>query len=218
MYKYLLFDLDGTLIKSERGIFNCIKYALDTEGLSCPNEKTLRYFIGPPLHFSFKNYLHLSDEQADLMVKKYRERYNDSGLFETDIYEGIPEILSALYDRGCELAVATGKPTEPALRILEYLDILKYFKIVVGSRPDRKGSEKKLIISEALDRLRESSGWTDAQRSVTAMVGDRCFDIEGGRACGIDTIGVLYGYGSLKELSSSGATHIVRKSEEIICF
>lgn len=216
MYKYLLFDLDGTIMKSERGIYNCIKYALDWAGIPYPDEKVFRSFIGPSLYYSFSTNFGMDDEHAKQMVAKYRERYNDKGLFEADVYEGIPETLEKLKERGCVLSVATSKPTEPTLRILERFDLLKYFDVVVGSNPDGTSSEKKQIIAQVLEKLAADFGWDESDRVNTVMIGDRYYDIEGGRACGIDTAGVLYGYGSMKELDAAGATHVVAKPQKLL--
>lgn len=216
MYKYLLFDLDGTIMKSERGIYNCIKYALDWAGIPYPDEKVFRSFIGPSLYYSFSTNFGMDDARAKQMVAKYRERYNDVGLFEADVYDGIPESLARLRENGCVLAVATSKPTEPTLRILERFDLLRFFDVVVGSNPDGTSSEKKYIISQVLKKLSADFGWDESSRPDTVMIGDRYYDIEGGKACGIDTVGVLYGYGSMKELDSSGATHVVARPQNII--
>lgn len=212
MYEYYLFDLDGTLTKSELGIFNCIKYALDWAKIPYPDESVFRKFIGPSLHYSFTTWFGMNDEQAKAMTAKYRERYNTVGLFENEVYDGIYELLSGLQGRGARLAVATSKPTEPTCRILEKFNLAKYFDVVVGSNPDGTGSDKKLIIAEVLNRLSEGKA---VKPHTAVMTGDRFYDIEGGRANDIDTIGVLYGYGSREELEKAGATHIAATPAEI---
>ena len=218
MYKYLLFDLDGTITKSEEGIFNCIKYALDWAKIPYPSPEVFRSFIGPSLYDSFANTLHMEDAQAKKMVTKYRERYNMVGLFEAEVYDGVAETLSELKKRGCILSVATSKPTDPTLRILEKFGVRDWFDVVVGSNPDGTGSDKKDIISQVLNRLREKYGLTDdiADAGQAVMIGDRRYDIEGGKACGLQTIGVLYGYGSREEFEIAGADHIVEKPQEIL--
>ncbi len=218
MYKYLLFDLDGTITKSEEGIFNCIKYALDWAKIPYPSPEVFRSFIGPSLYDSFANTLHMEDAQAKKMVAKYRERYNMVGLFEAEVYDGVAETLSELKKRGCILSVATSKPTDPTLRILEKFGVRDCFDVVVGSNPDGTGSDKKDIISQVLNRLREKYGLTDeiADAGQAVMIGDRRYDIEGGKACGLQTIGVLYGYGSREEFEIAGADHIVEKPQEIL--
>lgn len=218
MYKYLLFDLDGTITKSEQGIFNCIKYALDWAKISYPAPEVFRTFIGPSLYDSFANTLHMDDAMARSMVAKYRERYNVVGLYEAEVYDGVADILNALKEKGCVLSVATSKPTEPTLRILDKFGVGKYFDVVVGSNPDGTGSDKQHIISQVLDKLKKEQGLTDemVKAGQVAMIGDRRYDIEGGKACGLQTIGVLYGYGSREEFEMAGADHIVSEPQEIL--
>ena len=218
MYKYLLFDLDGTITKSEEGIFNCMRYAMDWAGVPYPEPEVFRTFIGPSLYDSFANTLHMDDAQAKAMVAKYRERYNSVGLFEAEVYDGVADTLNKLRKNGCVLAVATRKPTEPTLRILDKFGVGKYFDVVVGSNPDGTGSDKRYIISQVLAKLRSEHGLTDndIENGRVAMIGDRLYDIEGGKACGLQTIGVLYGYGSREEFEAAGADHIVEKPGEIL--
>ena len=161
MYKYLLFDLDGTITKSEEGIFNCIKYALDWAGIPYPEYSVFRSFIGPSLYDSFVREFGMDDAKAKEMVAKYRERYNVVGLFEAEVYDGVADTLHALKEKGCILSVATSKPTEPTLRILEKFGVGKYFDVVVGSNPDGTGSDKKHIISQVLESLKKDHGLTD---------------------------------------------------------
>ena len=218
MYKYLLFDLDGTITKSEEGIFNCIKYALDWAGIPYPEYSVFRSFIGPSLYDSFVREFGMDDAKAKEMVAKYRERYNVVGLFEAEVYEGVADTLCALKEKGCILSVATSKPTEPTLRILEKFGVGKYFDVVVGSNPDGTGSDKKHIISQVLESLKKDHDLTEEmiQDGQVVMIGDRRYDIEGGKACGLQTIGVLYGYGSREEFEAAGADNIVEPPEEIV--
>ena len=218
MYKYLLFDLDGTITKSEEGIFNCIKYALDWAGIPYPEYSVFRSFIGPSLYDSFVREFGMGDAQAKEMVAKYRERYNVVGLFEAEVYDGVADTLSMLKEKGCILSVATSKPTEPTLRILEKFGVRNYFDVVVGSNPDGTGSDKKNIISQVLESLKKDHGLTEDMIDETqvVMIGDRRYDIEGGKACGLQTIGVLYGYGSREEFEAAGADHIVETPNDIL--
>ena len=218
MYKYLLFDLDGTITKSEEGIFNCIKYALDWAGIPYPEYSVFRSFIGPSLYDSFVREFGMDDARAKEMVAKYRERYNVEGLFEAEVYDGVADTLGALKDKGCILSVATSKPTEPTLRILEKFDVNKYFDVVVGSNPDGTGSDKKYIISQVIGELKKNHGLTEdmIESGQVVMIGDRRYDIEGGKSCGLQTIGVLYGYGSREEFEAAGADHIIEKPQELL--
>ena len=171
----------------------------------------LKTFIGPSLYDSFTGKCHVDHDQALWLVDKYRERYNVIGLYETSIYDGIPETLKALKERGAKIGVATSKPTAPTEKILEKFDLAKYFDVVVGSNPDVTGSNKQVLIAECLKRLKGAD-----VEGAAVMIGDRMFDIDGGHACGIDTVGVLYGYGNREEFEKAGAEYIISRPEELL--
>ena len=177
-----------------------------------------RSFIGPSLYDSFVREFGMGDARAKEMVAKYRERYNVVGLFEAEVYDGVADTLRMLKEKGCILSVATSKPTEPTLRILEKFGVRKYFDVVVGSNPDGTGSDKKNIISQVLESLKKDHGLTEdmIDENQVVMIGDRRYDIEGGKACGLQTIGVLYGYGSREEFEAAGADHIVETPNDIL--
>ena len=110
--KCAVFDLDGTLTQSEEGIFNCVLYAADRLGFPRPDGDTLRKFVGPPLRWSFMEYMGMSDAKADDALEIYRERYNAVGLFENRVYPGVRRLLRTLRQQGWYVAMATGKPEE----------------------------------------------------------------------------------------------------------
>jgi phosphoglycolate phosphatase len=208
-YKKILFDLDGTLTASEPGIFACIKHALSHFGIKEDDEERLRLMIGPPLGQSFSDMYGFSEEEAAIALEKYRERYTIDGIFENSVYEGIPELLSKLRENGFDCILATSKPEQFAKRILEHYDIGKYFTFVSAGDMDQKQCEKEDIIKKALSETNTTN------KSEVVMIGDRKFDVIGAKRCGIDSIGVLYGYGSLEELQEAGATYIAEKVSDI---
>ena len=202
----VVFDLDGTLTQSEEGIFNCVTYALEKMGLPVPTGDALRAFIGPPLVWSFRHLCGMSDADARRGVELYRERYTTVGLFENRVYPGIRRLLRMLKARGAYVAVATGKPQEPARRIMEYFGLARYFDAIVGPTPEYDSSDKQLLITRALN------GHTG--RAV--MVGDRKFDVEGAKAVGIASVGVGYGYGTKDELRGAGCDAYVPTVQALI--
>lgn len=212
MKQYLLFDLDGTLTDPKVGITTCVQYALQSFGIDEPDLDKLTPFIGPPLKESFMEFYNMSPEQAEAAVEKYRERFKDTGIFENRLYEGIPEMLKALNAKGMHLAVASSKPEVFVKRILEHFNILKYFKVIVGSELDGTRSNKDEVVAEALHRL---FGDMEIERDKVFMIGDRRFDVEGARAMGVESVGVTYGYGSLEELKGAKADYVVRSVEEL---
>lgn len=215
MKEYLLFDLDGTLTDPKVGITTCVQYALKAFNIDEPNLDKLEPFIGPPLKDSFMEFYGMTDEQADVAVEKYRERFKDIGLFENEVYIGIPEMLKKLQKKGMHLAVASSKPTVYVERILEHFGMKQYFEVIVGSELDGRRVNKDEVVSEA---LRQLFGERSVERDKVYMIGDRKFDVEGARAQGVESVGVSYGYGSLAELQEAGADYIVESPGELSYF
>jgi phosphoglycolate phosphatase len=217
MFKYVLFDLDGTLTDSGEGITKAVQYALHEQGIEEPDLHRLDSFVGPPLDVSFKSRYGMNDEQMLRAVKKFREYYEPVGIFENRVYEGIPEMLSACRKEGITLAVASSKPQLFVHQVLEHFDIEKYFSVIVGSEMDGRRTDKKEVVEEALRQLTELAKDNNAVKTQqlrenmelqTAMVGDRCYDMEGAAQHHLKAVGVSYGYGSEEELKEAGA-HMV---------
>ncbi len=212
MYKTILFDLDGTLTDSGRGITNSVAYALNKAGYSYGSKKELECFVGPPLAKTFMEKCNLTEEGGAHMVELYREYYSVKGIFENDVYNGIVELLGTLKKNGKKLIVATSKPEIFAEKIMEHFNLAKYFDCIAGATMSEKRTDKAEVIEYAL----EKSNVTD--KSTVVMVGDREYDIIGAKKMGIDSIGVLYGYGSFEELKNAGATYIAEQVLDILKF
>lgn len=211
MYRYILFDLDGTLTDPKEGITRSVQYALHSFGIDEPDLDKLEGFIGPPLKEQFMEFAGFHEKQALRAVEKYRERFSVTGLYENQIYEGIPEMLERLQEKGFLLAVASSKPTVFVEKILIHFQIDEYFTEVVGSELDGTRSDKGDVIREALRRL--AVGDKEKRRAV--MVGDRRHDVEGAHREGIACIGAAFGYGGREELSRAGAERIVETVTEL---
>lgn len=212
MKKYFLFDLDGTLTDPKEGITTCVQYALHSLGIEEPDLDRLESFIGPPLKDSFMEFCGMDEEQAQAAVKKYRERFNDKGLYENEIYPGIAPMLQMLSEKGFRLAVASSKPTVFVEKILEHFGIRQYFKVVVGSELDGSRTSKDQVVMEA---LRQLFGAKPILYHEVYMIGDRRFDVEGARAMKVESVGVTYGYGGMEELREAHADYIVESVEEL---
>lgn len=208
-YKYLLFDLDGTITDSEAGITRCVEYALNYFGIQVKDLHELSPFIGPPLLDSFKDFYNFTDEQAVIATEKYRERYTDKGIYENKLYPGIKELLAQAEQQGKTVILATSKPEIFARRILDYFELSNYFSFIAGSGLDGSLHTKTDVINYIL----QSNNITDLDTVV--MIGDRKHDIIGAKDAGIDSIGVLYGFGNYDELAQAGATHIVKNIVEL---
>lgn len=210
MYQTILFDLDGTLTDPGLGITNSVMHALKKWGIEVADRASLYRFIGPPLQDSFMQYYGFSAEDAEKSVAYYREYFRDKGLYENEVYPGVQKLLSDLKAAGKTLAVATSKPEEFAVRILRHFQLDGYFDVIAGATMDSSRSKKADVIAYCLDRL----GVSDLGSVV--MVGDREHDILGAQKVGVDSIGVLVGYGSREELEKAGATYVAETIPDVL--
>lgn len=201
-YNTILFDLDGTLTDPAQGIVNSVIYALKKFGITEDNREKLLKFIGPPLAESFSKYYGFSAEDAYRAVDYYREYYAKKGIFENCLYEGVPQLLSALKSSGKIVALATSKPEIFAKQILKHFKIDSYFDFVGGSNLDNS----RVIKSEVIRYVISNLPLLDTSNII--MVGDREHDVFGATDNNLSCIGVLFGYGSREELSSAGAIHL----------
>ena len=199
-WRYLLFDLDGTLTDPMLGITRSVQYALHRFGIEVDDLRTLCRFIGPPLKESVRAFYGMDADQA---VARTLEYFAPRGIFENRLYEGIPELLTELQAAGYMLAMATSKPEPFARQIAEHFHLADRFTLIGGATMDGTRTAKRDVVRHVLDAL----GVEDPTAAV--MIGDRRYDIEGAAAEGIASIGVLWGYGSREELAAAGAGQIV---------
>ncbi len=209
-YQYLLFDLDGTLTDPKLGTVNAIVHALNYYGIKEMKLELVDKFIGPPLIESFQKYYGFSEEESRLCLKKYREYYSETGLYENDMYEGVDNMLESLKSCGKVIILATSKPEVFARKILEHFNLNSYFDFIAGSELSGDRIHKVDVIRHALSEM----GISDTSRCL--MIGDRMHDIIGAKKAGLDCMGVLYGYGSKEEFKEYGADYIAEKVEDIV--
>lgn len=215
MFQYCLFDLDGTLTDPREGITKSVQYALKKQGIDEPDLKKLEAFIGPPLRDSFMTKYGMTRQQADETVAFYRERFAPIGVFENQIFEGIPEMLKVLSESGVKVAIASSKPTVFVEKILKHFDIDTYFDVVVGSELDGRRDSKEEVVEEALRQLGIMELSDAEKKDSCAMIGDRNFDIQGAKAFGLTGVGVRFGFADEGELETEGADYIVDTVEEL---
>ncbi len=211
-YDYYLFDFDGTIMDTQRSIKSCVIYALNFYGINEDNPDNLDGFIGPPLFQSFKEYYGVSDELANLLIRKYRERYSEDGCLDCSVYNGMQEVLKELKKRGKKIAIASSKPIRFVEKISKHFGLYEYFDAVAAENFDEINSGKKLLIERALEML------CCKDKAKALMVGDRFLDIEGAAAAGIDSAGAVFGFGTRGELENAGATWLIFDSRELLNF
>lgn len=211
MYKYVIFDFDGTVTDTGEGILKSLQFAFKDNGQEVPDLSDLRKFIGPPIHYSFATFYNVSEEDIPAYIKSYRKRYREKGIYECYLFEGMRETIESLRSKGIKIGIASSKPESLIKDVSEYLKITDLFDAVSGTLlDDSNHSGKTDLVLRAMNML----GATD--KSEVLMVGDRYFDIDGANGAGVDSVGVLFGYGSEEEFKEHNATYIISKAEEIL--
>ena len=206
----ILFDLDGTLTDSYQGITKSISHALSILGRIPPPQESLTWCVGPPLKKSLSLLLDSEDEElVSEALAAFRERFRAVGMFENEVYSGIPRMLDALQQQAHTLYVATSKPVVFADKIVEHFGLNRYFQGIYGSELDGTRADKTSLMLHLLT-------CEDIDQADATMVGDRKHDMIGARANGVRGIGVLWGYGTKKELEASGACTCCSSPSDLI--
>ena len=206
----VLFDLDGTLTDAAPGIVNGMRIVFDRFGIEQPGETTMRTYLGPPLAVTWREHYSFTDEQITEALAIYREYYHDVGMFENELFDGIPELLQQLNNDDVILATATSKPDFSATRIIEHFGLRDHFAFIGAANLEGTRDSKSLVIEHTLEKLNAKS---TTHRIL--MVGDRHHDVHGAREHGIDTIGVLWGYGDADELTDAGAIALAERPQDL---
>jgi len=207
MYKNILFDFDGTVFDTVEGITKSAQYALRKQGIEASLDE-LRCFAGPPLVDKFMEVYGFDREQAEQATRDFKERYNAVGVHECRVFPGIREVLESLGKKGFKLGVATSKPQNLAEYLLEKEGMTGMFQVVCGSGSVGNNNAKWQVLQRAMELL-------DAEPGDTVLVGDTKYDVEGAKLCGVDCIGVGYGYAAEGELAAAGATAIVEDMAQL---
>lgn len=207
-YDTILFDIDGTLCDPGGSIVESARYALAQLGVNETDETALRRFVGPPLEHSFRDYYGFDEATTRQAVALFRDKLQKDGISQYATYAGIPELLQNLQSAGKTMAIVTSKIEHIAKDALKQTGIVRYFE-VIGAQQPHETVDKEVILGRVLERLNV----TDMAKVV--MIGDRKHDVEAAKVHGIDSVGVLWGYGSLAELQQEGATHTVQNAEEL---
>jgi phosphoglycolate phosphatase len=205
----VLIDLDGTISDSSPGMLTGFRKVFDRFDMEQPSDESIRRHFGPPLAVTWREVYGMTDEQIVEGLEVYREYYHDVGMFENNLYDGVPELIKDLHGEGVTLSTATSKPEFSASRIIEHFGLREYFTFIGAADLAGTRDDKSAVIAHTLENLQASS-----QTHSIVMMGDRRHDIEGARDHGIDTIGVLWGYGSAEELSTAGAIALAERPRD----
>ncbi|MCG6188759.1 HAD hydrolase-like protein [Maribellus maritimus] len=208
-FSHIIFDLDGTLTDNTRGIRNSLLYALEHMQIHGYSEDVLDKFIGPPLQWGFSQLFGLNERNTKLAVEYFRDYYSENGWHENEPYPGIYQLLEDLHFAGVKMYVATSKLEKFAQQIIEHFEFDKYIIQLKGADYGGHSANKTSIISDILTVHRIKPFLN------VAMVGDTVYDIEGGKAKGLTTVAVAYGFGKDEDLKNANPDYYVETVEEL---
>ena len=207
--KLILFDFDGTIVDTSPGIIKTVEYTLDYYGIKNHDIEILKKFIGPPLVSSFMNYYAFDREKAEEAVIVYRTKYKEDGLLDGVLYHGVRGCIDELHKEGYIVSIASSKPEHFCTTILEHFGVLDLFDDVVGATADGRISTKEQVLNEVFRRF------SDISKDEMCLIGDTIYDVEGANKVGIDSVGVSFGFGNIKEMQDNGALAICNSMSEI---
>lgn len=199
-YKYIIYDLDGTLIDTRPGVKDAVKKTIKDLNLMIPDKETLESFVGPPMQESFQKHYGFGKEKALEAANLFRDNYKKYSLFEGEVYPQVLEMLHSQKIRKIKIAVGTNKSHENAVAILEHFGISKYCSYIKGSDMGGKLS-KADIIKLCINEL-------NAPVEEVLYIGDSHYDSEGAEEAGIDFLGVTYGFGFRNIMDFGDVKHV----------
>ena len=207
-YQTVIFDIDGTLLKSDRGVMNALKYTTEKMGVPYPSAEIRQKFIGPPLHYNFHDLMGMNEADTARAIDLFNEYYLPIGVFESELYPGIMKLVTDLFDQGARVCIATAKSKPMADRVVAHFGLTPYLACMETKADEQPTGDKKVLIRQILED-------TGAKPEEAVMVGDTGFDAEGAFQNRMPFIGVTYGYGLKKEMEQAGVTLFASTTEEL---
>lgn len=208
-YKHIIFDLDGTLSDSRKGIINAAIYAYTQMGIKNLPVKEFNEQIGIPLQQYLAIANQFNKEQIELAVTHFRKYYAEKGAFENIVYPGIPELLQTLNKQGKKLYISTAKYEKYARVVADYFKFTPLLVDLAGADAGGYHATK----TELTAKIIQNNNITELDKTV--VIGDKHMDIEAGHNNGIDSIGVTYGFGTREELENSKPIYIVESVRKL---
>ncbi len=215
MKKAVIFDLDGTLADTIASIAWCGNRALARFGLPSFTEAEYKRFVGDGAAMLVRRALLAAGDgklsRFDEVYQEYRDIFSRDCMYQVKPYEGIVPLLSELKKRGIRIAVLSNKPDADSRHVVEELFGKGYFDHVQGQaegiprKPDPAG----------VYRIMEAFGM---RAEDFLYVGDSCVDMRTGKAAGLFTVGVLWGFRDRAELEENHADAVIARPEELLSF
>jgi len=209
MVKNLIFDFDGTLADTTRGIILCTQATLQEMGLPVASDERIQATIGLPLRLCFERGTDTPEERLDEAVVTYRRLFNDIAIPRTVLFDGVPQTLQVLHTRGLRLAIATSRSGASLQMLLSVLGIREYFCEFAAAddvKHPKPAPDLALLLMERLG----------ARPEETIVIGDTVFDLGMGQQAGCRVCGVSFGNQTRAELAAVRPDWIIDRFPELV--
>ena len=197
----IIFDMDGTLINSGKVITNSINFVRENIGLEKMAEKEILEYINTP-HINTAEILYGTKEFTPEQSKLFENYYTQNCTKDIELYDGIKEVLKTLHKENKKLAIATNAFSSFAKEMLEYLDIYRYFDVIVGADMVKKPKPNPEMILNIMQNL-------NADKSHTILIGDSHKDRLSAKSAEIKFLLVNWGFSEHNE-------NVINRAEEIL--
>lgn len=204
------FDFDGTLMNTSEGVFKAFDTVVEHYGIEIQDKSVYNTMIGPPLYESFTRVFHFKKEDIPAAIEVYRSYYTPKGIWECHLYDGVVPLIEKLRKAGKKIFVATSKPELYAKQLLQRHNIDHLFDFVGGCDMEETRANKLDVINYVLD----SNNLRDKLDSCL-MIGDTHYDINGAKAAGLKSMGILWGFGNRETLDGAGADFICETPADV---
>ena len=213
--KACIFDLDGTLTNTLESMTYSVNLTLKEMGLSQITKDQCRMFVGNGARVLIEESLKVSgDPKASRIeegMKIYGRIFDQNCTYHVTPYEGIPEMLKALKDRGIHLAVLSNKPDRQTVKVVKEIFGDNIFDYAQGQKDGIRRKPAPDGVWYLMEQMQVS-------KEECLYIGDSEVDAATGKNAGLKTIGVLWGFRDRKTLETAGADHLIERLEELLQF
>ena len=213
MYRLCIFDLDGTLADTLDSMAYVTNIIMEKFGLKTLPVDNFRYYSGEGANMLIRRALKDAGDPElahyDEGQKLYREMFEADPMYKVVPYKGMPETLKELKKRGVKLGECSNKPQEAAVKVEQRMFGSQIFDAVMG----QSDSVRKKPAPDGPLKIAEQYG---IKPEECMYLGDSGTDMQTGKAAGMYTVGVLWGYREKEELLKNGADYLVDSPEDIL--
>lgn len=207
-YRAVLFDLDGTLVDSYSALAEAVNHARRSEGLGDLTEDRIRDFVGDGVERLLQRAFERTEVSRQI-VQSFESRYDEVCCAESKVLADVDATLDELSELGIEMAVCTNKPTVFSKKILDFLDLSRHFRAIVG--PDVAGARKP-----DAKHLAVTMQSVQCEPNETLFVGDMPIDVRAARNSGIDVAVVATGSSTREQLAAAEPDHFLERFADLI--